>query len=267
MSSPQLENGYTKISNELIDAWAKIRISGEANQIFIFIIRKTYGWGKKTDRVSLSQIALGTGIEQSNTVRAIKHLMSMNLITKEKAIRGSSYSIQKDYDKWKPIKKKKKQVIKPDNIQVIKVDKLENDLGSVNNDTGGSVNNDNLGVSIMTHTKETNTKEIIKEIRIQSSQGEEWVVRTGSVINLFREINPSYEILYKRKVQHDSARRLIEREGFDKLQKVVGFITLRRTDRYCPQIASPLQLEEKWSALEKYALSLKKDKVKIIGFD
>jgi len=33
MASPQLENGYTRIANELMEALARIRIPGEARQV------------------------------------------------------------------------------------------------------------------------------------------------------------------------------------------------------------------------------------------
>ena len=51
---PQLENGYTKIANELLEAIAAIRIPGEAMQVLLVIIRKTYGYCKKKDAISIS---------------------------------------------------------------------------------------------------------------------------------------------------------------------------------------------------------------------
>jgi phage replication O-like protein O len=55
MNSPQLENGYTRIANELLDALIRYRIPGEERQVLDVIIRKTYAYGKKEDRISLSQ--------------------------------------------------------------------------------------------------------------------------------------------------------------------------------------------------------------------
>lgn len=95
-------------------------------------------------------------------------------------------------------------------------------------------------------------KELDKELDTEQSSE-----TTGLIINLFKEINPSYKNLFKRKTQHESAKRLLEREGYEKLVKIIKFIGSRRIDKFCPQISSPYQLEEKWSALEKYALGLK----------
>jgi len=97
MASPQLENGYTKVANEILEALVKINLSPYQSRVLWFIIRKTYGWHKKTDWISLSQIAEGTGIAKPNVCRTIKWLTIKNLI-----IRPDSRHVgfQKDYTKW-----------------------------------------------------------------------------------------------------------------------------------------------------------------------
>lgn len=122
------------------------------------------------------------------------------------------------------------------------------DVGTTKRTSKGTTN----GTAEGTQTK--NVKEELKN----ETQTEQGSGVSGTVINLFKELNPSYKILFKRKNQHDSANRLLEREGFERLQKIVLFLAVRKSDRYCPQISTPLQLEEKWAALEKYAMSLKK---------
>jgi hypothetical protein len=47
--SPQLENGYVKIANELWDALCRTRIPGECRQVLDAIIRS---WNKKADQIS-----------------------------------------------------------------------------------------------------------------------------------------------------------------------------------------------------------------------
>lgn len=124
---PQLEDGYIRIATELWEAFMKIRIPGEARQILNAIIRKTYGWQKKWDTISLSQFEKMTGIKQPNIVRARKKLLDMNLIIIKKDNKDNvSYCIQKDYHKWRPLSKKitlsKKimAVIKKDNESLSK---------------------------------------------------------------------------------------------------------------------------------------------------
>jgi phage replication O-like protein O len=127
--SPQKENGYTSIANEIMDALAKIRISGEAMQVLMFILRKTYGWNKKVDIISLSQFIRGTGLKKPAVCKAINKLTAMNLIgTQKDNDIGTSYCFNKHYNSWKPLPKKitvpKKEIIvdEKDNPQVPKKD-------------------------------------------------------------------------------------------------------------------------------------------------
>jgi phage replication O-like protein O len=57
MASPQLENGYTKIANELLDVLMRHPevMKGSLFQVIAVVWRKTYGWDKKEDSISISQ--------------------------------------------------------------------------------------------------------------------------------------------------------------------------------------------------------------------
>ncbi len=75
MASPQAENGYTKISNEIMEQLSMIRIPGEARQVLDTILRKTYGWSKKSDSISLSQFMKMTGLSKVSICKGIKNLL------------------------------------------------------------------------------------------------------------------------------------------------------------------------------------------------
>lgn len=102
---PDCDDGYTRIANELLEALSRIRIPGESMQLFLVILRKTYGFGKKEDRISLSQFAV-TGIVKTHIPRAIGKLTSMNIITQKGNIYGITYGINKYYATWKALPKK-----------------------------------------------------------------------------------------------------------------------------------------------------------------
>ena len=97
MADPQIENGFCMLPNELLEAIARIRIPGESMQVFLVIIRKTYGFHKHEDRISLSQFNLSTGLAKSSIIRALRILISMNLIYKKVNGTVSTYRILKDY--------------------------------------------------------------------------------------------------------------------------------------------------------------------------
>jgi len=127
MASPQSEKGHIDIANEFAEALARIRISGEEWQVLWVILRKTWGWKKKMDAISLSQFEQFTGLKKPTVCRAIKKLLAKCIIKKDNdpIIKNdnalASYGIQKDYEEWQPLPKKK-AIIKKDNGGVDKND-------------------------------------------------------------------------------------------------------------------------------------------------
>lgn len=105
MASPQKEHGYTQIANELYDALIRFRIPGEARQVLDFIIRKTYGFHKKEDAISLSQFCAATGLKRGNVCRDINLLIHSKLIIKNDTSKISKYKFNKDFTQWQPLSK------------------------------------------------------------------------------------------------------------------------------------------------------------------
>lgn len=72
------------------------------------ILRKTYGWNKKEDKISLSQFRESTGLSSVHLIRARNKLIEMNIIVvTQKGNRAvPTYRLQKNYDKWKLLPKK-----------------------------------------------------------------------------------------------------------------------------------------------------------------
>ncbi len=104
--SIQLENGFTKIANELIEQLARIRIPGVAMQVFWVMLRKIYGFNKKSDAIALSQISAGTGLTKIAVCKAVRKLTKLNLITKKGNSAAVEYAINKHFGTWKPLPKK-----------------------------------------------------------------------------------------------------------------------------------------------------------------
>jgi phage replication O-like protein O len=56
MATPQLEDGRTEIANELLEAIIYTHFSPTEHAVLWAIVRKTYGWHKKIDRISFTQL-------------------------------------------------------------------------------------------------------------------------------------------------------------------------------------------------------------------
>jgi len=102
MSGPQLENGYTRVANEILEALSKVNLSPYESRVLHFMLRKTYGYGKKMDRVPLSQISKATGLDKGNAGRARRSLKERNIIVAE----AGQWGFQKDYQKWRGVSPK-----------------------------------------------------------------------------------------------------------------------------------------------------------------
>lgn len=106
MANPQKENGYTAIANEILEALAGIRIPGEARQCLDVILRKTYGFHKKKDIISLTQFMSITKNRKQRICESLSKLREMNIIITEKRNeKGNIYLFNKDFDTWKPLRK------------------------------------------------------------------------------------------------------------------------------------------------------------------
>lgn len=114
---PQTEDGFTRIADEILDALIKYRIPGEQMQCLLFILRKTYGYKKKSDYISNSQFCKATGLNKPNVCRAIRSLVEKNIVIKKDNRKIPSYQFNKYYKTWKVLSKKitTKKVIKKDN--------------------------------------------------------------------------------------------------------------------------------------------------------
>jgi phage replication O-like protein O len=99
MASPQLEDGFTQIANEILDELAIIRLSPNQWQVLLFIIRKTYGFKKKSDYISNFQIVGGTGLCKAVVSRALRALETRNIITRT----GKNIGFQKDWEAWQKL--------------------------------------------------------------------------------------------------------------------------------------------------------------------
>lgn len=96
MASPQVENGYTQIANELLEKLGSFSFLGSEFQVIFCVIRKTYGFHKKEDIISLTQFEKFTGLSRPTVVSVLKNLTGNRVLIKNKNL----WSLNKDWEKW-----------------------------------------------------------------------------------------------------------------------------------------------------------------------
>jgi phage replication O-like protein O len=72
---------YTQIPNSLLDHWLP-HLSDAETKVLLVIMRKTFGWHKVRDRISLSQLEKLTGKKKQAILKASKRLEKIGLISK-----------------------------------------------------------------------------------------------------------------------------------------------------------------------------------------
>ena len=103
MASPQKENGYTSIANELLEQLYRRRFSASQLKILLLVIRFTYGFNRKTATLSNTFIAAGTGMHEITVSKEVGTLLRDNVLKlyKKPSFHSSRIiGINKDYDSW-----------------------------------------------------------------------------------------------------------------------------------------------------------------------
>ena len=99
--SPQLEEGHTQISNELLEAITAHPFKQSTLRVLLALIRKTYGFNKKEDDLSASQLgALLGDMKRQHITTALNELAGMRVIHKRPGKYGSIVGVNKDYSQW-----------------------------------------------------------------------------------------------------------------------------------------------------------------------
>lgn len=81
MASPQLENGYVRIANEILENYCKLPISGSGFRVLLAIVRNLYGYNKKEDWVSFNQLQKITGLSKSRISESVQVLRKCGCVT------------------------------------------------------------------------------------------------------------------------------------------------------------------------------------------
>lgn len=242
MANPQKENGYTAVANEILERLVKTPLLGSEFQVLFCIIRKTYGWGKKSDIISYTQFENHTGLSRPTISKTLKNLMARNMIVKVCLPDDSiEYTFIKDHEKW-----------------VVNTAKLVKNNSKTSKDRLTRTSKDRLTYK----RKIKETKEISED---KSSQD------IPITIKAFETINPACSKMYGNKNQRAACQDLIDTYGLERILTIISE-TLPKTNKlpYFPTITTPIQLRDKFSQLESAILKKRseslqiKDKYKII---
>lgn len=95
-ASPQVQNGYSPIANELLDAMLRARFNGYQWAWVMWVVRNCYGWSRKSAAFTIAGVARSMGMDRRGMARALWGLVEAKILI----VSGSQITIQKDYTMW-----------------------------------------------------------------------------------------------------------------------------------------------------------------------
>lgn len=96
---PQVEDGYTRIANELLESVITAPLTQREMRVVLAVIRLTYGWNRKTARVTGGLLAKLTGLHDSRVTKVLSGLIEKRVILRHGGSR-SPVSVNKHADQW-----------------------------------------------------------------------------------------------------------------------------------------------------------------------
>lgn len=296
MASPQLENGYTKIADEIFEKIALFPdLSASMYRILLVVWRQTYGWNKKEDAISISQFMKRTHLSRRAVIYALQELEAKRIliIKRERSGRLMETNIigfNKNHDQWL-IGKSSAQVEKNRGSAKLRKGSAKPGKLVVQNSV---CNLPSFAPTIDTCPTDIFTKDTTSE---QSSQGlptdkqkedmsnfkrvgddyEEGYVDFDGSTSLLGEKKKStakypnapavrklfLEILGKspadwrtNKTVLQACENLYTERGLDKIRNALEFYADHMDDKFCPKIYTPVDLDRKYQQLADYKLSL-----------
>ncbi len=102
MSNPQIEQGYTRIANEILENIMKVSLNGTQFRIVMAVWRFTYGFQRKEHELSVRFLATAIAASRTQVERELAVLIERKiLLTKEQgAKRARQIQFNKNYEDW-----------------------------------------------------------------------------------------------------------------------------------------------------------------------
>jgi len=98
------DDGYTKIPNLLLEALPLARLTGVQKSICMFLWRRTYGWKRNEDAISMGEFAMACGSSRPYISLQLNDLINKNVISRVFIQPGKTavYSFNANLNQWDP---------------------------------------------------------------------------------------------------------------------------------------------------------------------
>ena len=95
---------FVKVPTELIEAMYERKFTAGQYKALLYIIRKTYGWGKAKDVISITKMAKDTGMTKRAMLKVATKLEDFGIIEIERSAAGKPNTLRiKAVNQWTPV--------------------------------------------------------------------------------------------------------------------------------------------------------------------
>jgi phage replication O-like protein O len=108
VASPQVENGYTRLANDLYEALGRAPFNRREYKLLHAVVRDTYGWNRKMTKTPKLELFRRVGLRPEHGYTTLKDLLDRQVLVENEGGVG----LQKDFDRWRP-KSSAKTVLVP----------------------------------------------------------------------------------------------------------------------------------------------------------
>lgn len=249
----EVEDGYTRLANALYEELIGADLTKNQSKVAHAICRKTYGYGKKMDRISDSQLAQITRLPRQKVNKAKNELIAMKVILRE----GQQIGPNKNIEEW--------QIegchYSGDNVTALVTKSVTKTVTALSPKQG--------------HTKETITKEKRKDYSSENSgessdqpendlpvEKPDAAIQSGSRWGTAEDLTAAEWMFDMVKTIAPSARKpnfagwandirlMRERDGRNHRDMCVLFRWACQDNFWSGNVLSPAKLRDKWTQLE-----------------
>lgn len=249
MANPQKENGYLSIANEIVDRLIGLGLSGREYEVVLFVIRKTYGFNKKEDRIAISQFERGLGIHRSTACKLINSLVAKRLLDKHDGV----YSFNKNWEQWEVVAKRPLVAKSPLVAKRQQASRhLANELVAKSPPTKDTLTKDTIQKTIAEPSSAgEEPRKKTKKKPIEERYSPEVISQINTLLNKIHDTtNPN--ISYPNANNREEAAWLIHKYGLAKLLPLMDFADSVKADPFAPTPYTPKQLRDKMPAIINY---------------
>lgn len=237
MNSRFIPNSFI-IPNSVVDE-LMADMSGVELKCYLFVVRKTKGWNKECDAISLTQFVKFTGAGKTAVVDALKNLVDLGLLVKKTGVRNTSvYAINSFGNQTSS-----------ESELVQKANSTSSESELVTSSESEHTKNNNINTTTKNNNTSSSEKNLQTEQRAKKYSFSPDDMRAAEwIFELLKKLNPEFKVK-SMDSWANCVRLMRERDGRTHRDICELFQWANQDPFWSLNILSPSSLREKWIQL------------------